>query len=123
MQRESWTDGKKKEPINDEHFCIVNCNNCNPYCHIQKQSLETMKFVSAALLIASWSVSVSAFSAVAPQKTVAAGSIDRTMEGIDAADAFDPAEGENSALTRNNKGEVWVSQVRQAEEDTLCLVR
>ena len=71
-----------------------------------------MKFLSAALLLASLT-GVSAFSAVAPEKKapVSAGSIDRTMEGIDAADAFDPTEGDNSALTRNNNGEVWVSQV------------
>ena len=80
-----------------------------------------MKFVPLALLISSWSVTINAFSAVAPTgKTAGTSSgapslepIDRTLKGIDDdKSAFDPTAGENSALTRNNKGEVWVSQVR-----------
>jgi hypothetical protein len=34
------------------------------------------------------------------------------MEGIDRdPDTFDPTEGENPAVTRNNNNEVWVQQV------------
>lgn len=33
------------------------------------------------------------------------------MIGIDAEGSFDPTEGENPALTRNNLGEVWNQQV------------
>jgi hypothetical protein len=70
-----------------------------------------MKFT--ALLIASLTLSASAFSAVAPNKAgaVAQGSIDRSMKGIDEKGAFDPTQGENAALQRNNKDEVWVPQV------------
>jgi hypothetical protein len=65
-----------------------------------------MKFCTAALLIASWSVSVSGFSAVAP------GSVDRSLKGIDSDDSvFDPTTGQSPALQRNNNDEVWVSQV------------
>jgi len=52
----------------------------------------------------------SALHAVEP---VAAGSIDRTLSEVDhgaAHEVFDPTEGENAALERNNKGEVWVQQ-------------
>jgi hypothetical protein len=73
-----------------------------------------MKFYVALLLLTVGQVS--GFSAVAPPKTsasVASGSqpIDRTMKGIDADNAFDPTEGESSAVKRNNNDEVWVQQV------------
>ena len=57
--------------------------------------------------------SVAAFSAVAPQKggSTAATNIDRSMKGVDDG-AFDPVEGENPALKRNNNDGVWVEQVR-----------
>lgn len=38
--------------------------------------------------------------------------VDKTMRGIDSDDStFDPTGGENPALARNNKGEVWNKQV------------
>ena len=79
-----------------------------------------MKFYSVALLLVTLTSSASAFSAVAPgsKVTTAAASapsvkpIDRTLEGIDDSSVFDPTSGESPAVTRNNKDEVWVSQVR-----------
>lgn len=69
-----------------------------------------MKFATA-LLIASLTVSASAFSAVKPNTAyVAKGEIDRSMKGIDETGAFDPTVGDNAALTRNNNDEVWVPQ-------------
>lgn len=41
--------------------------------------------------------------------------VDKTLNGVGVPNGldFDPtAGGSNAALTRNNKGEVWVSQVR-----------
>lgn len=72
-----------------------------------------MKFVAATLVLYSWLVTTSAFSAVAPNRAglVAKGSVDRSMKGIDDKGAFDPTQGENPALTRNNNDEVWVKQV------------
>lgn len=52
---------------------------------------------------------------------VAAGSIDRSMVGIDAKGEFDPTEGDGAALKRNNNGEVWVSQVCIYELFILCV--
>ena len=46
---------------------------------------------------------------------VAAGSIDRSLLGIDAGaghEVFDPTDGDSPALQRNNNEEVWVQQVR-----------
>ena len=37
--------------------------------------------------------------------------VDKTMKGIDAEGSFDPTEGDNPALARNNLGEVWNQQV------------
>jgi hypothetical protein len=59
---------------------------------------------------------VTSFSATVPtgKITAAASStanVDKTMTGIDADGSFDPTEGENPALTRNNLGEVWNQQV------------
>ena len=75
-----------------------------------------MKFFATALFLASSAISASAFSAVAPKANGAAtGSpepIDKSLKGIDAEGSFDPVEGENAALSRNNNGEVWVQQVR-----------
>jgi hypothetical protein len=69
-----------------------------------------MKF--QALLIAYVFATANAFSAVAPKKaSTPATNIDRTMKGIDESTDFDPTAGDNAALTRNNKGEVWVPQV------------
>lgn len=75
-----------------------------------------MKF-TALLLVSTTclAASISAFSAVAPKAgagAVAKGEIDRSMKGIDEKGSFDPVEGENAALQRNNKNEVWVPQVR-----------
>lgn len=64
---------------------------------------------------------VSAFSAVAPKSTTpATGSklpnldpVDKTLDGIDAEGSFDPTDGDNAAIQRNNKDEVWVPQVRK----------
>ncbi len=41
--------------------------------------------------------------------------IDKSLDGIDAGaehDVFDPLDGEQPALIRNNNDEVWVPQVR-----------
>lgn len=71
-----------------------------------------MKFLLSSLLLASLTSSAAAFSATVPRSTAPnLEPVDRTMEGIDAEGAFDPTEGENPALTRNNNDEVWVSQV------------
>jgi len=72
-----------------------------------------MKFT--ALLVTCLAASASAFSAVAPKAgagAVKAGDIDRSMKGIDEKGSFDPTDGENAALKRNNKDQVWVEQVR-----------
>lgn len=82
-----------------------------------------MKFYSVALLIAAWTSGASAFSAVAPEssKISTNGSpsldaVDKTMQGIDNDSAFDPTAGDSPAVGRNNKDEVWVSQVRQVND-------
>lgn len=52
----------------------------------------------------------SAFSAVAPNGNAA---VDHSLKGIDdgaAHDVFDPTAGDNAALKRNNKDDVWVPQ-------------
>jgi hypothetical protein len=89
----------------------------------------TMKFscacIAAALTVAGFASTPRAFSAVAPpSKAAKAGSgsggapnldpVDKSMGGVDAGNdsAFDPTSGSSAALTRNNKGEVWVPQVR-----------
>jgi hypothetical protein len=81
----------------------------------QTTPLQTMKF-HAALLLFLTAGKAFAFSAVAPPSTnvpVAGGAepIDRTMNGIDAAGAFDPTDGDSPAVARNNNDEVWVQQV------------
>ena len=80
-----------------------------------------MKFTTLFLL--SLATGAAAFSAVAPEgaaKTAAAGGapsfepVDKTLRGIDSDDSvFEPTGGDGAALKRNNKDEVWVSQVRQ----------
>ena len=77
-----------------------------------------MKFTHAFLLIAMWGVQTEAFSAVAPKASASVSSgapnldpVDKTMRGIDSEPSFDPTDGDSPALNRNNKGEVWVSQV------------
>lgn len=87
----------------------------------------TMKF--SAVLITSLLTAASAFSPssqgraftarnVATDPEVSSGPstdpVDKTLTGIDddaAHDVFDPHAGNDPALTRNNKDEVWVSQV------------
>ena len=74
-----------------------------------------MKFTEVLLVACLAAASVSAFSAVAPKADAGAvklGDIDRSMKGIDEKGSFDPVQGENAALKRNNKNEVWVPQVR-----------
>jgi hypothetical protein len=85
----------------------------------------------AALTTAGFAARTShAFSAVAPQSSSKAANkagsssssggapnlepVDKSLSGIDAGNdsAFDPTSGSGAALNRNNKGEVWVSQVR-----------
>jgi len=75
-----------------------------------------MKFYAALLLLTIGQTS--SFSAVAPSKAstpVSGGNsepIDRSMRGVDSdPSAFDPTEGDSPAVIRNNKDEVWVSQV------------
>jgi len=49
------------------------------------------------------------------QEPVAAGSIDRSLLGIDRDakhEVIDPTDGDSPALQRNNNEEVWVPQVR-----------
>jgi len=72
-----------------------------------------MKFLSAFFLLTASSVGVYGFSVSSLKASVDGGSeelIDRSMRNIDEASAYDPTTGENPALTRNNKDEVWVSQ-------------
>jgi hypothetical protein len=74
------------------------------------------------ILVASLVLSMAGgFSAVAPPstpKTTSVGGIpnldpvDKTMEGIDTSNVFDPTDGDNAAVKRNNNEEVWVQQVR-----------
>lgn len=90
------------------------CCSCDRQIQHQR---TTMKLLSAFALLA-WTQSASGFSAVAPKAaaTKATGSpdpVDKSMLGIDQAGSFDPTEGENAALKRNNVGEVWVPQVRR----------
>ncbi|KAL7569272.1 hypothetical protein ACA910_016824 [Epithemia clementina (nom. ined.)] len=78
-----------------------------------------MKFWISVLAILSAS-NVAAFSAIAPTTTSPKTSggtpeldpVDKTLHGIDtSAESFDPTSGgDTAALTRNNKGEVWVTQ-------------
>lgn len=81
-----------------------------------------MKFFSTVTIFALLAGNAAGFSAVAPKSTPAAAAnggaadmepIDKTMKGIDAKGQFDPTEGENPALKRNNNDGVWVDQVRQ----------
>ena len=72
----------------------------------------TMRFTTA-LIFASLAHTASGFSAVVPSSTGTPAPVDKSMRGVDPPDTpFDPTEGETSALTRNNKDQVWVSQVR-----------
>jgi hypothetical protein len=80
-----------------------------------------MKFYTALSLVALLAGNASAFSAVAPKSSSPAAAqggapqmepVDKTMTGIDKEGSFDPTEGDNPALQRNNKDEVWVPQVR-----------
>ena len=74
----------------------------------------TAMMKTRALLLTLCAASAAAFSAVAPKAgagAVAKGEIDRSMKGIDKKGSFDPVEGENAALKRNNNDEVWVPQV------------
>lgn len=86
-----------------------------------------MKLAVATTLILSCLTShAAAFSAVAPPSSSSAAStgspdpVDRSMRGIDDQTAtntddgpiFDPTEGDNPALIRNNNDQVWVPQVR-----------
>ena len=80
-----------------------------------------MKFYAALSLVALLAGNVSGFSAVAPKSSSASAAkggapqmepVDKTLTGIDKEGSFDPTEGDNPALQRNNKDEVWVPQVR-----------
>jgi hypothetical protein len=59
-----------------------------------------------------------AFSAVAPKSTSSGTSssspdpVDKSMRDVDSVSAFDPTDGEQPALIRNNNDGVWVPQVR-----------
>jgi hypothetical protein len=61
--------------------------------------------------------SANAFSAVAPKTTSSSGpatggdAIDKTLEGINVGDDYDPTSGDSPPLTRNNHDQVWVPQV------------
>ena len=76
-----------------------------------------MRIVATALFLASSAISASAFSTVAPSSRTTAlfstpDPVDKSLRGIDAEGSYDPIEGDNAALTRNNNDEVWVQQVR-----------
>jgi len=72
-----------------------------------------MRFYTTAILsLACLASHVAAFSAVSRPVTTPTTNIDKTMEGIDAPGSFDPTEGDNPALKRNNNDAVWVDQVR-----------
>lgn len=81
-----------------------------------------MKFYTA-FAFALLAGNAAGFSAVAPGKTASTSAstgpssepIDKTMRSIDNEPGFDPAEGENAALKRNNMGEVWNEQVWSLE--------
>ena len=84
--------------------------------HLSTKSEFTMKFIATAFLLASSALSASAFSAVSPPSNgIKSDPVDKTLRGIDAEGSFDPTEGDNAALTRNNNDEVWNQQVR-----TIC---
>ena len=75
-----------------------------------------MKFIATAFLLAASALSASAFSAVSPPSNgIKSDPVDKTLRGIDAEGSFDPTEGDNAALTRNNNDEVWNEQVLPTE--------
>ena len=81
----------------------------------------TMKFIATAFLLASSALSASAFSAVSPPSNgIKSDPVDKTLRGIDAEGSFDPTDGENAALSRNNNDEVWNQQV-SLNEVSSCL--
>lgn len=56
--------------------------------------------------------------------TTPATNIDKSLDGIDGeSSTFDPTEGDNAALKRNNKDEVWVQQVKTCRGVGNCLCR
>ena len=70
-----------------------------------------MKLV--ALCLIALAGTAAAFSAIPSVANGNAAAVDRTLKGIDDTanhDVFDPTSGDNAALQRNNKDEVWVSQ-------------
>lgn len=81
-----------------------------------------MRFSTSTLLIISafLASSANAFSAVAPtsKSTPATGgdAIDKTLQGINVGDEYDPTSGDSPPLTRNNLDQVWVPQVRFLKE-------
>lgn len=86
-----------------------------------------MKFYLATALYCLSVTTANAFSAVAPNAAKASLSsggapsldpIDKTMSGLpkEETNTFDPTVGENAALQRNNKNEVWVPQVRTVHD-------
>ena len=89
-------------------------------------TLLTMKFT--ALLLVTLTKASNAFSPIMESKTGTklfvlppSDPVDKTMRGIDTDDStFDPTGGENPALARNNKGEVWNKQV--SIKHTICRI-
>ena len=84
-----------------------------------------MKFYLATALYCLSLTTANAFSAVAPNAAKSAPSldpVDKTLSDLpkEAAATFDPTAGDNAALQRNNKNEVWVPQVR-TYKDILCM--
>ena len=93
---------------------------------IKRENLK-MKILSLSSVLGMLSCTsylfVDAFSAVAPTSTTSVpGSksggganeldpVDRTLDGIDAVGSFDPTDGDNAAVKRNNNDQVWVPQV------------
>jgi hypothetical protein len=67
------------------------------------------------------------FSAVAPKSSTAKQSapiaVDKSMPLVDTQTEFDPTRGETAAMTRNNHGEVWLSQVSSILSNWFCRIK
>jgi len=82
-----------------------------------------MKYSAVLALVLASSVSAFAptFSAGRSASLLRDGPVDKTMNGIYAEGSFDPTTGDNPALARNNKGEVWNQQVSYLSSDQSML--
>ena len=92
--------------------CTVKYFLCNldPSFNQRRPSLIIPKMKLTLAIAAALIGTASAFSAVAPNGNAA---VDHSLKGIDDGaphDVFDPTSGDNAALKRNNKDDVWVPQ-------------